>query len=234
MNMYGWFASLRILATLVGLAVAPAVADETVDVGGSRSVLIRPKAPRASVILMPGAKGAIFAGPNGEINGMTGNLLIRTRNVYASRGFAVLVVDANVNLRSAVEYMAAIKRPVTVIATSRGTVRAAEGMAQGAKPDALVLISGFLSAESGSSTNVMSILGSPALLPRTLLINHREDSCHFTLPPGVEPFLRWAGGRARVVWLSGGQNVGDPCEARAHHGFNGLDGQVAGIAAGFR
>jgi hypothetical protein len=45
--------------------------------------------------------------------------------------------------------MAAIKRPVTVIGTSRGTIRAAEGIARGARPDALVLTSGFLSAESG-------------------------------------------------------------------------------------
>jgi hypothetical protein len=37
-----------------------------------------------------------------------------------------------------------------------------------------------------------------------------------------------------VVWVSGGVNEGDPCQARGHHGFNGLDGQVVAIAAGFR
>jgi hypothetical protein len=42
----------------------------------------------------------------------------------------------------AVQYMAAIKRPVTVIGTSLGTIRAAQGIAR-SRPDALVLTSGF-------------------------------------------------------------------------------------------
>ena len=50
---------------------------------------------------------------------------------------------------------------------------------------------------------------------------------------GVDPFIKWSAGRARVTWISGGQSEGDPCEAFAHHGFNGQDGQVVGIAAGF-
>jgi hypothetical protein len=222
------------VAILFGLVSGSALADETVSIGGSRAVLIRPKAPRASVILMPGGSGAINAGDNGEINGLKFNQLVRTRHAYAARGLAVLVVDAGTPLDGAVQYMAAIKRPVTVIGTSRGTLRAAEGIARGARPDALVLTSGFLSADSGSGQNVMSILGSPASLPRTLVIHHSQDSCRATLPAGVEPFVKWSAGRARAVWLSGGASEGDPCEAGGHHGFNGLDGQVVGIAAGFR
>jgi hypothetical protein len=37
-----------------------------------------------------------------------------------------------------------------------------------------------------------------------------------------------------VRWLSGGGIEGTPCEARSHHGYNGLDGQMVGLAAGFR
>jgi hypothetical protein len=222
-----------VAAILAAFACAPAVADETVTIGGSRAVLIKPKAPRASVILMPGGDGAIRVGDQGDIHGLMGNQLVRTRQAYAARGLAVLVADASTDLGSAVEYMAAIKRPVTVIATSRGTIRAAQGIARGARPDALVLTSGFLSQESGSGSNVMSILGSPAALPRTLVIHHRQDSCKFTLPAGVEPFVKWSSGRARVSWVSGGIEEGDACEARGHHGFNGLDGQVVGLAASF-
>lgn len=233
MTRQGW--TIRTLAA-AGLALmcTAAMADETVSIGGSRAVLIRPKAPRASVILMPGGSGAINAGEHGEIGALGGNQLVRTRKVYAGRGLAVLVVDAGVSLAAAVDYMAAIKRPVTVVATSRGTLRAAEGIAGGARPDALVLTSGFLSAESGSGSNVMSILGSASALPRTLVIHHRDDGCKYTAPAGVEPFVRWASGRARVVWISGGRSEGDPCEFMSHHGFNGNDGQVAGLAAGFR
>lgn len=223
-----------VAAALVCLMTTTARADETVTVGGSRAVLIKPASPRASVILMPGGSGAINPGEHGEINGLKGNQLVRTRSAYAARGLAVLVVDASVDLQSAVQYMAAIKRPVTVVATSRGTQRAAEGIARGARPDALVLTSGFLSAESGGGSNVMSIIGSPSALPRTLVIHHRNDGCKFTAPAGVDPFVKWSAGRARVAWLSGGRNEGDPCEAWGYHGFNGLDGQVVGLAAGFR
>lgn len=211
-----------------------AQADETVSVGGSQAVLLRPVSPSASVILLPGGSGSINAGPGGQIGALGGNQLVRTRQAYQRRGLAVLVADASTDLSAAVAYMAAIKRPVTVIATSRGTIRAAEGIARGARPDALVLTAGFLSAESGSGSNVMSILGSPAALPRTLVIHHRNDGCRVTLPTGVDPFIKWSAGRARVAWLSGGASEGDPCEARSHHGFNGLDGQVVGLAGGFR
>ena len=165
---------LLVAALLAAFICHPALADETVSVGGSRAVLIKPGAPRGSVILLPGGDGAIRAADNGDIQGLRGNQLVRTRHAYAARGLAVLVADAGTDLKSAVDYMAAIKRPVIVVGTSRGTLRAAEGIARGARPDALVLTSGFLSADSGSGSNVMSILGSPAALPRTLVIHHRE------------------------------------------------------------
>jgi hypothetical protein len=229
-----WIGLLGTAAIFIALVSGSAFADETVSIGGSRAVLIKPNAPRASVILIPGGNGEINAGDHGDIHSLNFNQLVRTRQAYAARGLAVLVVDANTPLDGAVQYMAAIKRPVTIIGTSRGTIRAAEGIARGARPDALVLTSGFLSAGSGSGQNVMSILGSPASLPRTLVIHHSQDGCRVTLPAGVEPFVKWSAGRARAVWVSGGINEGDPCQARAHHGFNGLDGQIVGIAAGFR
>jgi hypothetical protein len=228
-----WLA-VMLSAAASAASSSAAWADETVTVGGSRVALIRPNAVRASVILLPGGDGAINVGDHGDIHGLLGNQLVRTRNAYATRGLAVMIADTNTDLKAAIDYMAAIKRPVTVIGTSRGTLRAAEGIARGARPDALVLTSGFLSAESGSSSNVMSILGSPSALPRTLVIHHTSDACKFTLPAGVDPFIKWAGGRARVKWLSGGAEQGDPCQARGHHGFNGLDGQVVSLAAGFR
>ena len=221
------------VAALLLIAPAAALAQETVDIDGSKAVLLRPQAPTASVILMPGGDGHIKAGANGTISGLRNNQLVRTRQAYLAHKLAVLVVDADVDLKRAVAYMAAIKRPVTVIGTSRGTLRAAAGIARGAKPDALVLTSGFLTNESGGSENVANILGSPNALPRTLVIHHRNDGCRFTLPAGVEPFIRWAGGRAKVAWLDGGASEGNPCKARAHHGFNGLDSRVVALAAGF-
>jgi hypothetical protein len=125
---------------------------------------------------------------------------------------------------------------VTLAGTSRGTQRAAEGIAAGARPDALVLTSGFLSPQSGQGVNrhVIRLLGgSPNVLPRTLVVHHRHDGCRHTLPAGVQPFLDWSKGKATVAWLDGGANRGDPCQAGGHHGFAGLDGQVVNAIVNF-
>lgn len=234
--MIGQKKCATILAALVAglFCSSPAFSDETVRIDESAAVLLRPNSPLASIILMPGGDGLISPGPNGEINSLIGNQLVRTRNAYVALNLAVLVVDAGVDLAHAVQFMAQIKNPVTVVATSRGTIRAAEGISLGAKPSALVLTSGFLTKESGSLPNVASILGLPAALPPTLVIHHSDDACRFTRPAGVAPFILWSAGRARAVWLSGGVSLGDPCEARAYHGFNGLDDEVVTLAAGFR
>jgi hypothetical protein len=218
------------LLSICGLADAA----ETVTIGNSKAVLLRPEEAVGSVILFPGGDGIISPGPNGTITRLSNNQLVRTRDAYVARRLAVLVVDAGVDLAAAVEFMAGIKQSVTVIATSRGTLRAAQGIARGARPDALVLSSGLLTSASGSSENVASILRSPSLLPRTLVIHHRNDRCHVSLPFGVEPFIRWANGKANAVWLDGGISTGDPCRALAYHGFNGIDDQVVTLAAEFR
>ena len=132
------------------LCCSAASADETIQIGQSVAVLLRPNSPAASIILMPGGDGSINPGPNGEVRGLNQNQLVRTRNAYLARDIAVLLVDAGVDLAHAVQFMGRIKEPVTVMATSRGTIRAAVGISLGARPNALVLTSGFLSKESGS------------------------------------------------------------------------------------
>ena len=84
--------SLLLLSALIGgipmlaaFALAPALADESVTIGGSRAVLIKPSAPRGSVILLPGGDGAIRAGDNGDIQGLRGNQLVR-RGMRMRRG----------------------------------------------------------------------------------------------------------------------------------------------------
>ncbi|MGD0640987.1 MAG: alpha/beta hydrolase [Roseiarcus sp.] len=225
------------LAWLVGVAfpaqtaAAAEVSASTVEVGGVSAALLKSAHSHGAIILLAGGDGYIGVGADGAI-AREGNQLVRTRMAYAARGFAVLVPDCCVDLAAAVSYMDQYGR-VTVVGTSRGTQRAARGVAAGARPARLVLTSGFLSDASGDGDNVMRILGSPEALPPTLIVHHRHDECRKTLPDGVKPFLDWAGGRARVVWLDGGQSEGDPCEAWAHHGFNGIDMQVVSAVASF-
>jgi hypothetical protein len=224
-----------ILVLLVLMAAAPAgaagIVVSGVSVSGVNAALLEPSKPHGAIILMAGGDGQIGVGADGSIR-RTGNQLVRTREAYAARGFAVLVPDGNVDVPAAVQMMTQFGK-VTLVGTSRGTLRAASGLAAGARPSRLVLTSGFLTDQSGSAENVVRILGSPAALPPTLVVHHRHDECGKTLPGGVAPFLAWAAGRARVVWLDGGQSEGDPCEAMAYHGFNGIDGQVVAAVSAF-
>jgi hypothetical protein len=206
------------------LAPPAAWADQAVQVGGAMALLNKPAAPRASVILIPGGNGYLGVQADGSFNGLRGNQLVRTRKAYLAYGVASLTIDNGVNVAEAVAYMRKIARPVVVAGTSRGTLRVPDALP--AKPDGIVLTAGFLD-------NVKSQIGSPGALPRTLIVHHRRDGCRFTPPTAVEPFKAWGGARVRVVWMEGGSNSGNPCEARAHHGFNGLDGRVVSTVAQF-
>jgi hypothetical protein len=218
---------------LVGMGSVGAQSVTGVSVDGVNAALLTPAGgkPSGAIVLLAGGDGQIGVGSDGSI-AQQGNQLVRTRKAYAARGFAVLVPEGNVNVAAAVKLMSKYG-PVTLVGTSRGTQRAARGIAAGARPARLVLTAGFLSDASGDTDNVMAILGSPAALPPTLVVHHKHDGCRVTRPEGVAPFLAWAKGKARVVWLSGGRDEGNPCQARGHHGFAGIDSQVVSAVAGF-
>mgnify|MGYP006285430071 CR=1 FL=1 len=203
-----------------------------IKVGGVDSVLIKPEKPIASVILLAGGDGRIEVQSDGSIK-RWGNQLVRTRYEYSKKGFAVLVPDQGYNLSELVEYMKNIKRPVTVVGTSSGTQKAARGLYKGAKPDKLVLTAGVLSNASGHRDNVINIIETPDLLPPTLVIHHRYDHCKNTLPDGVPDFITWSKGKAKVIWVEGGEEVGDYCEAQAYHGFRGIDQKIVELVSQF-
>jgi len=142
-----------IYTATVALSPVAAQTAETVSVGGVSAALLRPSgAPRGSIVLLTGGDGRVGVGPGGSV-AFGGNQLVRTRQAYASQGYAVLLPEGQVDVPSAVNYMAQIKRPVAPVGTSRGTQRAARGIAAGARPDALVLTSGFLSPQSSDGVN---------------------------------------------------------------------------------
>jgi hypothetical protein len=200
-----------------------------------KAALLKPKRePFGSLVLLSGGDGEIGVGAKGRI-AQTGNQLVRTREAYVAKGFAVPVPDADLDVVAAVACMANIKKPVTLVGTSRGTQRAADGLAAGAKPDALVLTSGFLSPQSGEGVDrhPIRLVGAPSRLPRTLVVHHRRDACQYTLPAGVQPFVDWSQGRAKVIWIEGGKSEGDPSLARAYHGFNDIDAKVVDAVTAF-
>jgi hypothetical protein len=218
--------ALFALGAMLALASPAFAAEEVVTIGGGRAVLDKPAGARAGIILVAGGDGNLAISADGQIMRLRGNQLIRTRGMYRAAGLAVLTVDIGVDLGAAVQYMRGIVRSVTLAGTSRGTLRIAQAVAAGARPNAVVFTAGFMQ-------QVQGILGSPGVLPRTLVVHHRQDGCRVTPPDAVEPFKQWGGSKVRVVWMTGGRDQGDPCQANGHHGFAGLDGRVVSAVASF-
>jgi hypothetical protein len=214
---------LAILSFSVGMTL-PVRAEEAVSIGGAFALLNKPARASAAVILIPGGDGFMGIQANGSFSRLERNQLVRTRRAYMAHGVASLTIDSGVSVSAAVDHMRKIAPRVVVVGTSRGTLRVPQGLS--ARPSGIVLTAGMLDSVRGS-------LGSPEALPPTLVIHHRRDGCRSTPPSAVEPFKSWGGARIRVVWLDGGVDVGDPCQANGHHGFAGLDGRVVATIAAF-
>ncbi|MFM9973290.1 MAG: alpha/beta hydrolase [Beijerinckiaceae bacterium] len=216
---------LALMASMITMDAKAQSTDKPVAELGGYAVLTMPKGkPRGSVILMPGGDGSLGITSEGAITKLNGNQLVRTRSNYAAAGFATLTLDSWGSPSAAVKHMQTIAKPVVVVATSRGATRLHSSLS--AAPDGIVITSGMLDQFQAN-------VGSAASLPRTLVIHHRQDGCRVTLPSLVDPFIAWSAGRARAVWLDGGRDQGDPCQAAGYHGFAGLDGQVVSRVTGF-
>ncbi len=219
-----------------------------------RFLYLSPNAPKASVILFPGGHGGIELSPSGGFGWGSGNFLVRTRQLFAERGLSVVVVDAPSDrqsppflggFRQTAEHVADIKAvitwlrqqknvPVWLVGTSRGTQSAAFIATQlGVKeegPDGLVLTSTILSDDKGRPVTKMPL---ESIAVPVLVVHHEQDGCRHCSYKEVPLLMKRLTGspRTELVTVNGGEDRGDPCEARAYHGFNGRETEVVGKIA---
>ena len=222
----------KTLALLTGallLSMAAAQAEEVVDLGASflgngRALLNKPAGKaRTGLVLLTGGDGYVGIGADGSV-ARNGNWIVRTRAAYLRSGIASITLDGGADPAKAVEYMRGIAPRVIVVAMSRGALKVADTLA--ARPDGIVFASSILDGARG-------MIGDPSRLPPTLIIHHRQDTCRLTLPESAVAFQQWTGGKARLIWIDGGSSTGDPCQARAYHGFIGREGQVVSAITSF-
>ncbi|HYL80788.1 MAG TPA: hypothetical protein VEU07_08245, partial [Candidatus Acidoferrum sp.] len=61
-----------------------------------------------------------------------------------------------------------------------------------------------------------------------LIVHHKQDGCELCkygdLPRLIDKLT--AVPRKELLTIEGGQSQGDPCEAKAHHGYNGIEQEV--------
>jgi len=214
-----------------------------------RFLYLVPENPKAAVILFAGGHGGLQILPNGTFKWGEENFLVRTRQLFAKNGLSVAVVDAPSDhqatpflggFRQKPEHVADIKAviawlkkqanvPVWLVGTSRGTQSAAFiatqlGAGDGG-PDGLVLTSTMLSDDAGRPVPAMPLKN--IAIP-VLVVHHEQDGCKYCAYREIPSLMGKLSStpRKELVTFKGGENRGDPCEALAYHGFNGLDKDV--------
>ena len=244
-----------VLALFAVLPVAHAAQQPlTVDLPSrpgvtQRILVINPEKPKAAVILFAGGNGGLTLEPDGRIQKLAGNFLVRSRQLFADQGLTTVVIDAPSDrqsppylsgVRQTPEHVADVraviawlreqaKIPVWLVGTSRGTQSAAWvatrlATADGG-PDGIVLTSTMLTDRASRAVPEMEL---DRLHIPVLVVHHRDDACRYCLLSDMPRLMDrlTAPPRRELLVFEGGDNVGDPCGARAYHGYNGIEHDV--------
>jgi dienelactone hydrolase len=218
-----------------------------------RMVVLSPPDPKAAVILLAGGHGGLQITPSGSFKWGENNFLVRSRQLFADQGLLVAVVDAPsdhqrspflTGFRQSPEHATDIKTAIAwlrkqanlkvwLVGTSRGTESAAYVATQltGPEgPDGLVLTSTILTDNKERPVTAMPL---QKLHIPVLVVHHEQDGCAhcpFSDVPKLMSKLDHVS-KKQLLSFKGGENRGDPCEAFAYHGFNGLEHDVVGQIA---
>jgi len=175
-----------------------------------------PAAAANVAVLMPGSGGIT-----------PGDFLVRNEGRFRAAGIRTIMTTSPSSAAEAVAAEIAQGRKIVMVGMSKGTVDVASALASGARPSGVVFVSGIHS-------RVMATLGSPGMLPATLVVHHNHDVCRFTLPSDASRFVAWSGGKARIQWINTtGEPSNNPCNAQGAHGFFKQDGPAVSAIIGF-
>jgi hypothetical protein len=74
-----------------------------------------------------------------------------------------------------------------------------------------------------------------ALKIPVLVVHHEQDGCRLCSLRDMPRLMQKLAPvpRKELVVFRGGDNRGDPCEALAYHGYNGLESEVVGRISGW-
>jgi pimeloyl-ACP methyl ester carboxylesterase len=245
-----------LFALMMGHAqIAPAqpFAQQVVDIPTrpgvtQRLLVLTPPDPKAAVVLYAGGHGGLQIESGGAMKWGAGNFLVRTRQLFAAQGLLVAVVDAPSDQQSPPylqgrrqrpEHVADTKAviawlretakvPVWLVGTSRGTQSVgylATELAGAERPDGIVLTASIVTDPRGRPVPAMPL---ERIRIPVLVVHHEQDgcaSCPFADVPAMVRKLTNAP-RSHLLAYQGGVSQGDPCEAFAYHGFNGIEPRV--------
>jgi hypothetical protein len=176
--------------------------------------------PRYAVILMPGGKGILNPRMEGGrlVFDLAGNFLIRSRSLFADGTFVAASTDATSVPARILAIAQDLQRrygpvQVYVIGTSRST-------------EATLALAGPLDGQVAGFVHTSSMSAIANLDPRRyksrhLIVYHRNDACRVTQPSASMATSKSFG--TETIEMTGGTSTGDDCQARAFHGYNGIE-----------
>ena len=214
-----------------------------------RILVITPEKPKAAVILFAGGDGGLNLQADGSIPKLAGNFLIRSRRLFVEQGLTTVLIDAPSDKQShpylsgsrqTVEHVADVnaviawlrqqaKIPVWLVGTSRGTQSAAWVATQlplaFGGPDGIVLTATVLKDPRSRAVPEMAL---DRIRIPVLVAHHRGDACRVCLFSDLPRLMDrlTTPPRQELMVFEGGISEGDPCQARAYHGFNGIEREV--------
>jgi pimeloyl-ACP methyl ester carboxylesterase len=255
--MKRWLAlALWLYLPLAYADAEPRVVDIPTRPGVTQRLLVLvPPAPKAAVILFAGGHGGLQIAADGSLVWGKGNFLMRSRQLFVDQGLLTVIIDAPSDRQSfpflagfrqgpehAADVQAAIAwarqqsgLPVWLVGTSRGTqsvAAVATRLARADGPDGLVLTSTILTDPREPSVPAMAL---EKLSIPVLVVHHELDGCKLCAYSEIPHLMNKLGAMPakQLLTFRDGISRGDPCEAMAYHGFNGIESEVVGQIAGW-
>lgn len=176
--------------------------------------------PSHAILLMPGGPGNLSPRLDGSQLTMSlgGNFLIRTREMFARPPIVAASIDATTTPARILAIVGDLQArfgplAVYVAGNSRGTYAT---MTLAPLLDGQV--AGFIHT---SSLNAIASFDTRPFKSRHLIVHHTLDLC-----TGARFSAALANHRSygtALIAMEGGTSIDRPCEARAHHGFYGVE-----------
>jgi hypothetical protein len=216
-----------------------------------RVLILTPQHPRAVIVMLPGGSGDVGIKRGGDMR-HDNNFVVRSRGLWAARGYAVLIPDTidHANLRgerSRPQYgqlvtdLIAYARsgiappavlPAFLLGTSQGSIAAMNGAAHAAAGTlAGVVLTESVSVMGGSHETVFSASPEQVRVP-ALVVANADDRCDVA-PPNMAPRIAAAmtnSPSVEVKAISGGETKSaKACGSRTPHGYYGIEDRVVDL-----
>lgn len=213
--------------------------------GVSEHVLFTvPRHPRATIVMLPGGAGDVGIRRDGDIR-HDDNFVVRTRALWASRGYAVLIPDTVEHtslrgLRSSPQYGRLVGQlvafahqqiagPVFLLGTSQGSIAAMNGAAHAASGSiAGIILTESVAIMGRSGETVFSAEPGQVRAP-ALVVANRDDRCNVAPPQAADRIAAaMTGSRdVKVLMVAGGVTRSQTsCGSLTPHGYFGIENKV--------